>query len=86
MGIQEKIRGISPPGSREMMVVTKAVGIAMAMAVIAGSRNQPLDFGLREVPPRPDFSIRPPPGWTVRPLDCPINSAWRDQRQTRPFH
>ena len=42
--------------------------VAMPIAVIAGSLDQPLDLGLGQVFPRPDLGIGPLPGRTLRLL------------------
>jgi hypothetical protein len=44
----------------------------MAVAVITGGLDQPLNLGLGEVLARPDLGIRTPPGRALRRLNCPI--------------
>lgn len=59
-------------------------GIAVAVASAASGRDQLLNFGIGQVLARAQLGVRPPLGRAL-PI-CPVNSAWRDQRQTRLFH
>ena len=51
-------------------------GVAVAIAVLASCRDQPIDLGVGQVFPRAGLGVAAPL-WRSR-LNCPINGGWGD--------
>ena len=55
-------------------------GVAVAIAVLASCRDQPIDLGVGQVLARADLGVAAPLRWSSL-VNCPINGGRRHQRQ-----
>ena len=86
-----KIDGV--PAQRDQLARPQAMpvgdqdhgGVAVAIAVLASCRDQPIDLGVGQVLARADLGVAAPLRWSSL-VNCPINGGWRHQRQMRFFH
>ena len=86
-----KIDGV--PAQRDQLARPQAMavgdqdhgGVAVAIAVLASCRDQPIDLGVGQVLARADLGVAAPLRWSSL-VNCPINGGRRHQRQMRFFH
>ena len=86
-----KIDGV--PAQRDQLARPQAMavgdqdhgGVAVAIAVLASCRDQPIDLGIGQVLARADLGVAAPLRWSSL-VNCPINGGRRHQRQMRFFH
>ena len=86
-----KVDGV--PAQRDQLARPQAMavgdqdhgGVAVAIAVLASCRDQPIDLGVGQVLARADLGVAAPLRWSSL-VNCPINGGRRHQRQMRFFH
>ena len=86
-----KIDGV--PAQRDQLARPQAMavgdqdhgGVAVAIAVLASCRDQPIDLGVRQVLARADLGVAAPLRGSSL-VNCPINGGRRHQRQMRFCH
>ena len=87
-----KIDGVPPQRDQLARPQAMAVGdqdhggVAVAIAVLASCRDQPIDLGVGQVLARADLGVALAPLRWSSLVNCPINGAWRHQRQMRFYH